>query len=158
YDIGRIMDIAKYIKSVGIDLVVAPVYLQEMNHDEIGKIIEFAKKLGCKVGIQNFLEYPYGKKPVKQLEWDRFYDVLGKLEKEYKVKLIDPELGFEIKTDKALKKPFRKGQQVLAEQIYEGYATAGDRLIALQGRMTKKKQKIKLIRDKHNIYIGAPLA
>ncbi|MCK4670778.1 MAG: radical SAM protein [Nanoarchaeota archaeon] len=157
YDIEEILKIAKYIKSKNIDLIIAPVYLQKLNHEEMGKVIQFAKEIGCQIGIQNFLEYSSGRKPVKQLEWDEFYKILEGFEKKYDVKLKNPELGFEIKEDKALERPFKKGQKIIAEGIYLGYASAGDRLIALQGRMTKKKQKLKLIREKHNIYIGAPL-
>lgn len=160
YDVDRIIGIARYIKSSGLGLVIAPVFLQGLNEGEIGKIIELAKELGCKAGIQNFLEYSRGRVPAEQLGWDEFYSRLEELEKKHGMKLIDPDLGFDIRKDRVLEKPFRKGQVVSAENIYPGYAAAGNRLIAVQGngRAGKPGQKIKLklIRDKHNIYAGVP--
>lgn len=159
YDIKKIKEIAEYI-SKKADLIITPVLIPAINEKEIPKIIELAKKIKAKIGIQNFLNYKFGKNPVKQLSWDDFYKRLKQLEKEHDIRLILDECLFNIKKTKELEKPFRKGETVKARIISPGRLT-NEKIAAIRGRIisipdcrAESAVKIKITRTKHNIFIG----
>ncbi len=163
YDVKRIMDISKYIKNK-LELQIAPVWVPGFNDNEIEKIIVFAKELGARIGIQNFLIYKHGRRPAKQMEWKEFYDKLLLLEKKHKVKLMLSEKDFNITKTKPLPRPFKKGDVIKAKTTCLGrwsnevLAVANDRAITLvnyHGKFVKNKTiKVKILRSKHNIFIG----
>ncbi|MBW3013376.1 radical SAM protein, partial [Candidatus Woesearchaeota archaeon] len=153
YDVEHVMQMARYIRQKGLDLVIAPIYLQGINEQEIGRIIEFAKEIGAFVGIQNFLSYAGGRKPAKELDFIEFEDRLKELEKRHKIKLLDPDTGIKIEKQKTLAKPFRKGQAVVVEARYPGIGVSDGRLISVPN-FDKKRFKVKLVRDKHNVFAG----
>jgi hypothetical protein len=156
YNISKILDMAKYI-SAKMQLLIAPVLLPGINEQEMPKIIEFAKSVNARLGIQNFLEYKGGRNPVKQLSWDEFNKKLEGWEKQFNVKLKLDLNDFGIKEQKTLKKPFRKGQVIEADIIYGEYAAAKERLIKIKPEKQKGKARIKITRDKHNVFFGSVL-
>lgn len=160
--------VKKIIKYVGerSNMLIAPVWVQGYNDEEMPKLIEFAlencKKSPIKMGIQNFLEYEHGRKPAKQMSWEFFYDNLGKLEKKYKTKLILNADDFNIHKSKRLEKPLKKNQTVKATVVAEGMY-GNDKICAAEGRSINvfncnakigSVVKIKLLRDKHNCFAG----
>ena len=153
YDVKHVMEMARYIRSKGLDLIVAPVYLDGINNNEMDELIVFAKEIGAFIGIQNFLQYSGGRKPTPELEFKDFKDRLRVLEKKHGVKLIDPDTGIKMTKQETLDKPFRKGQVIVVEARYPGIGVAGDRLISVP-RMDKKQFKVKLVRDKHSVFAG----
>ncbi|MBW3012555.1 radical SAM protein [Candidatus Woesearchaeota archaeon] len=155
YNVEKIMDLAEHIAKK-MDLLIAPVYIPGINDAEIPKLIQFAKKLNAMIGIQNFLEYKGGRNPVKQKTWEEFYAWLEELENEYGVKLkLGPD-DFNIVKQKTLQKPFRKNDIIKAEKKYDEFAEAQARLIKVQPT-PKQSLKVKITRDKHNIYFGTAL-
>jgi hypothetical protein len=147
-----------------IEIFLAPVYIPKLNED-IEPLIEFAKnyKKGPRIiGIQNFLNYKGGRNPVKQISFDDFYDMLAFWEQKHKVKLkLNPE-DYNIVKDKVLKKPFKKGQIINAiiklpgRRKNEVIAEASNRAITVYDCKFEfeKSVRIKIIRDKHNIFSG----
>ena len=77
----------KYI-SGKMDVLIAPLWLSGYNDADIEKLVILAKKMDVRIGIQNFLEYKFGRKPVKQKSWDEFYEFLKSIEDKHDVKLI----------------------------------------------------------------------
>ena len=57
YDIKHIKEIAEYIAKSKIELLLAPVYLPNVNDEDIEEIIQLAKKLNAKLGIQKYEVY-----------------------------------------------------------------------------------------------------
>jgi hypothetical protein len=114
------------------------------------------------IGIQNFLEYEHGKKPVKQQSWEKFYSWLSKLEQKYNLKLRLSREDFGIKKAVTLAKPFKKGQTASAKIVCQGkfthemLAASQDRIIAIPSCAEKigKNVKVKITRDKYNIFYG----
>jgi uncharacterized protein len=145
-----------------LDFLLAPVYIPKINED-IEELILFAKeykKNDPLIGIQNFLNYKGGRNPVKQKSFEEFYDILQKLEIKHKVKLILNQKDFNILPDKVLEKPFKKGQiidaiiKIPARKDNELIAEAENRAITVFDCKFEKNKKIriKLLRDKHNIF------
>jgi len=166
YSLNNILEIAKYI-SKKADLIVAPVWMPGVNDNEIPKLIDFAKSLQGKsqnrviLGIQNFLNYRFGRNPVKQMSWDLFRKKLKELEKSCQTKLLlDFKDDFNIRPTKPLPKPFKKGNRIEADIICPGrlagekIAAANNRSITLPNCAKTGRQKIKITRSKHNIYYG----
>ena len=155
YVVKRVLETAEYIAKK-MELLLAPVYVPGINDSEMPKLIELSKKLNAKIGIQNFLQYKGGRNPVKQKSWEEFYELLKNLEKKHNVKLILSAEDFGITAQKTLPKPMKKDDVVSAEVMYKEYASAKGRLIKINPT-EKKNCKVKITRDKHNIYFGSVL-
>lgn len=137
------------------DMVIAPVYMPGINEQDIEQIIEFAKKNGFRLGIQNFLPYKHGRN-VKGIRMDNFYEQLRTWEKKYMVKLIVTKEDFDIRKTKELPNPFRKGELVKPSIICDG-RLANESIGVLKERaihVRSNKQKIRISRIKHNIIVG----
>jgi len=165
-NLDHLKKIAEYIaKHPKINLLIAPVWVNGMNNDDIPDLIKYAKKLGVQIGIQNNLNYKSGRNAAKQVSWDEFYDWLGKFEKELDYKLLLNPLDFNIRKSKMISKPFRKSFTVDAEIICHGHnpdemlAKADGRTITLPKCFKKigSRVRVKINRDKHNIFYGEVL-
>jgi uncharacterized Fe-S cluster-containing radical SAM superfamily enzyme len=159
YDTKKVIDSCKYIASK-YRLVIAPVLVPGYNEKEIPKLIEFAKKLNARIGIQNFLNYQFGRNPCKSMDFEEFYKYLSGLERDYKTKLVFGEYDFGIKPTEKLKKPFDKGDIIKTEIICEGrlknekIAFSKDRLLTIPNCQKSGAVKTKIVRSKHNIFVG----
>lgn len=165
YDVAHVKKICEYAAKK-LEVMLAPVFVPGYNDGELDLIVKFAKKIGAKVGIQNFLHYDRGRTPMnaKQMPWEQFYEKLKKLEEENYFKLIYDEKDFGITKTKPLPKPFRKGQIIEAvikcggRYKGEAIAAAMDRNITVtdyaENAVNNKKARIKITSDKHNIFFG----
>jgi len=164
YNVEQIKKIALYA-SKKMQVAIAPVFLLGFNENEMENLIEFAKKLrgnrkGYFIGIQNFLNYRFGRNPCKQLSWDEFYLRIKDLEKKTNTKLIIGPEDFNIQKTKKLPKPFKKGQIIKANIVCPGrlrnemLAAASNRTISVPNCFKKGIVKIKITRTKHNIFMG----
>ncbi|MEK6948851.1 MAG: radical SAM protein [Nanoarchaeota archaeon] len=165
YNLKKVIELAYYIPKK-MDLIIAPVWLPGYNDEELVRLAKFAQEVGAgkncpPIGIQNFLNYRFGRNPVKPVELEVFYKKLQELEQKHGIKLINDEKMFKIKKCKELPKPFRKGQVIEAELVFPGrlpgemLAVANNRLISVPGCDKKEgKVKLKIRRTKHNIFLG----
>lgn len=162
FSVKHAKEIAEHIRNRGVSVTIAPVLMNGINDDEIVKIIEFAKNIGADVGIQNFLKYQFGKNPIKEVPMSEFYKKLELLEKKHNVKLVLSAKDFGITPDTHLKKTFRKDEIVEAIIVCDGrlsnekIAKALDRTISVFNcnKRIGSKIKIRINREKHNIYAG----
>ncbi len=169
YDTSRIRTLAEYIANKGktskVNLIITPVWIPRINDSEIEPIIKFALKIGAgrhglALGFQNFLNYKFGKNPVKQKEMDEFYNALEQLEQKHNTKLIFKS-GYYHNT-KPLPKPFKKGEIVKAEIMLPGrlagemITVAKERLISIPkcGKHIGTSVRLKITRTKDNIFVG----
>jgi len=164
YNVEQIKKIALYA-SKKMQVAIAPVFLLGFNENEMENLIEFAKKLrgnrkGYFIGIQNFLNYRFGRNPCKQLSWDEFYKKMKILEKKTGTSLLLNADDFKIKKTKKLPKPFKKGEVIHASIVCPGrlknemLAAASNRTISVPNCFKKGNVKIKITRTKHNIFMG----
>ena len=160
YNVDKIKEIIEYI-SKKTDILIAPVWVPKLNDEEIEKLIEFAKSLDIKIGIQNYLTYKFGNFVTKSVPWKKFYAKLKEFEKKYNIELIFSEEDFDIKKTKVLKKPFKKGNIIEADIKCKGrlpdtmIGISDDRNITISGNIAiGKKAKVRILRDKHNIFFG----
>ena len=159
YDLEHVKRVAEATKS-RMELLIAPVWIPGLNDAEMGPLIEFAKSLGARIGIQNYLPYRFGRNPTKPMPMDSFLEQLRELEKRHACKLLLGPEDFDIRPTKPLPKPFRRGDVVEAEVIGMG-RHAGERLATAQGRVITvtgcRKDgiiRVRLTRSKHNIFYG----
>lgn len=165
YNLQHLIDLAEHISKKGADMTIAPVLVPGINDKEMPSIIKLAKRLNCRVGIQNFLEYRFGKKPEKSRSWEEFFEMLKKWEREYDVKLLLSEKDFNISKTKKLDKPFKKGDTIKAKIVCPGampgemIAVSDNRTITIPKCREKRNKeiKIKITRDKHNIFYGSEI-
>lgn len=163
YNLAHVLKISEYI-SQKMELLIAPVWIPTINDDEIPKLIEFAKKLDVRIGVQNFLSYRFGRNPVKEAGWDRFNKWMKELEAKFDAKLLFTEEDFSIKKTKILPKPFKKRHVIKAQIVCDGrkkgdkIAIAQDRTITVPKCNKKGEIKIKITRSKHNVFYGLCLS
>jgi len=163
YPLKHVLELIEFISKLGANLIIAPIWVPGMNDSEIPKLIELGKRLRATMGIQNFLEYKHGRKPAHQESWDRFYEKLRVLEKEHKCKLKLHAMDLNIRPARALPKPFQVGDVLKARIICPG-RYRNERIVAAKERnitvITQRAQgevKFRILRTKHNIYIGKEL-
>ena len=131
YDVEYVKKMAEYAAKK-LEVVLAPVYVPGYNDAELGLIIEFAKKIGARVGIQNYLYYRKGRNPANTAEssWAKFYGMLKKLEEKHEFSLIMDESDFGVFRTDPLPKPFRTGNVV--EAVVKSPADIRTRPLRLQ--------------------------
>jgi len=151
-----------------LNFLLAPVLIPGKNEQEMQKIVELSKTIRSAfptIGIQNYLEYPKGRRPVKKpLSWDAFFAFVKRLEQETGKSLTSTKEDFRIHEEQELEKPFRKGQMIECEVCMPGryanemYAKAKGRLVNVQmpndTKALGKRIRVRIVRDKHSIYKG----
>jgi uncharacterized Fe-S cluster-containing radical SAM superfamily enzyme len=159
YDPKKIIEICGYISSKA-ELVIAPVWLPGYNDDEMPKLIEFSKEIKAKIGIQNFLNYKFGRNPCKQMSFEEFFKKIKEFEQKYDIKLIFDASDFNITPTDKIEKPFNKDEKIQAQILFEGrlknekIAFSKNRLISVPDCFKTGKIKLKVVRSKHNIFVG----
>ncbi len=166
YNLERILELIKFCKGK-VKVFLTPLIVPSYNDQEIEELVKFAKENKLGVGIQNFLKYKTGRNPAKPWGWDTFYGLLKELSEKYAMKLVYGPEDFKIRYTKKLEKPFKTGDVVVGEIVcFDRFP--GSKLAVVDGDWKKarmislpnckisvgKKVKIKIMRDKHNIFIG----
>ncbi len=165
YSITHMQDIIAYAaEKMPRTPIVAPVFTPGFNDQELEKIITWIKTLPRQpiLGIQNFLRYKTGRNPGKEMPWDGFYLLLSTLEKKHGIKLRLGKNDFNIKKTRDLPKPFVENDIITAtikcpdRFTNSAIAVAGNRNISVPRCEFRKGKKIevKIVRDKHNIFVG----
>ncbi len=163
YNVKHVKEVIAHA-SKKLKVIVAPVLTQGYNEDEMGKIILFIKSLEVKpiLGIQNFLKYKTGRIPAEEISWDKFYMMLDAWENKYDIKLKLNKDDFNIRKTKDLPKPFKEGEVVSVvlkcpDRFPDSsIGAAKGRNISIPGCPFKegKAVKVKIVRDKHNVFVG----
>lgn len=163
YNVKHVKEIISYA-SQKLKVIVAPVLTLGYNEGEMEKIVLFVKSLPVQpiLGIQNFLRYKTGRNPGKEMPWEQFYTLLEKLEQKHNIKLRLDKTDFAVRETKELPKPFQEGDIVPAiikapDRFPNSIlAVAKDRTISVPSChfQKDKKIKVKILRDKHNIFVG----
>ncbi|MBI2541879.1 radical SAM protein [Candidatus Woesearchaeota archaeon] len=167
YNLDKVIEIAKYIPKTRMDLIIVPVWMKGFNDEELPKLAKFAREIGAGktcpyIGIQNMLNYRFGRNPIEQSSMEEFYSKMKELEQKYGEKLIIDKHSFDVEELPELPKPFRKGQLIEAEIVLDGrignekLAVAKERLISVPNcdKSIGSKVKLRIKRTKHNIFLG----
>ncbi len=161
YNGKRVQEMIVYALQIGLDVILAPVYLPGINEKDIEKILVFAESVGCKkVYIQNFLPYRFGRNPVKSMSWEKFDRFLREMQEMHpSLELFAKE--HTCKQTKPLPKPFRKGDHVRATIVALGrypsefIAAAQGRCITIRGEgVIGKEITVEITGDKDNVFYG----
>jgi uncharacterized Fe-S cluster-containing radical SAM superfamily enzyme len=165
YDINKIKELAEYItKHTDIELLIAPVWIPNINDSDIEDIILFAKSIGAKLGIQKYEIYRYSRKmkKAKHDNWWRFYKKLAELEKKHSIKLKISKQDFNIIPAERIPTKMEIGEKVNARIIAPGWlkgqmiAMANNRCITVNncGAEIGRTINIKIVENKNSIYMG----
>ncbi len=163
YNVKHVKEVIAYA-SKKLKVIVAPVLTQGYNEEEMEKIILFIKSLEVQpiLGIQNFLRYKTGRNPAEEISWEKFYALLNAWEQKYDIKLKLDKEDFKIRKTKDLPKPFTEGEVVSVvlkcpdRFPNSSIGAAKGRNISIPGCPFKegKVVNVKIVRDKHNIFVG----
>ncbi len=172
YPLAHILSMIDYANEIGLPVLIAPLVIPTINDDpvrDIEPLVKLAKTIKSPyptIGFQKFLEYKGGRNPVKEVSFDSFFSLLKPFEEKYDL-VLTPRTNynpFNIFEDTKLEKPFKKGSVVKARIVSFGrvpsekIVVAGDRVITVRGLFKESGfVTVKIIRDKHNIFLAVPL-
>lgn len=164
YKIADMIENAREIVEIGIELRLCPVWIPGMNDEEIEKIVIFSKEIGAKMGIQKYEVYKYSRKvpKIKNINWWRFYDNLKKLEKKHNIKLILTRNDLGIHKAKRIEEVFKKGERVKLQVKLPGWykgqmiGVGRNRCVSLIDCRAKINDlvNVKILETDNNLYIG----
>ena len=164
YDIEKIKEIAKYATKNKIEVLLAPVWLPKINDEQIPKLIDFAKEIKAKIGIQKYEVYKYSRKMkgAKATNYWKFYNELKQLEKEKQIKLFLKKEDMNIKKVKRIQTTMEIGETLNAEVKLPGWlpnqmiTIAKERCITVNdcNEKTGTFLKLKITDNKNNIYLA----
>ncbi|HLC61107.1 MAG TPA: radical SAM protein [Candidatus Nanoarchaeia archaeon] len=167
YNLNKVLEIARYIPTTKMDLIIVPVWMPGYNDEELPKLARFAIEIGAgkkcpPIGIQNMLNYQFGRNPEKEVSMEIFYNKMRELEHEHGIRLIFDKHSFNIENLPELPKPFKKGKIIEAELVLPGrlgnemIAVAKDRLVSVPECFKEigSTVRLKIKRSKHNIFLG----
>ncbi len=176
YDVKKVVELTHHIVSgTKTDLLVAPVWIPEINTTEIPKIISLATNMGAgktfpPLGIQKYEVHKHGRKVkgVKPTSWKGFYEQMRIWEKEFKVKLILKPEDFGIHRRIMLPIPYRKFETVRVEVVGPGWlrreklavTREKDRsltLINAEEVPVGARLKARVVANKHSLLIAEPI-
>jgi len=173
YDVKRVIDLTKYIvENTSIDLLLSPVWVPNINDQEIPRIIDLASKIGSgkrspPLGIQKYEVHKHGRKVkgVKALRWKQFYARLRAWQKLYKIKLVLRAEDFGIHKRLMLPILYKRLEKVRLHVVAPGWLRREKLTVTVQGDRTMTlinaenipvgaKVKARTIANKHNIYLA----
>ncbi|MBN1328989.1 MAG: radical SAM protein [Candidatus Heimdallarchaeota archaeon] len=175
YPLEKILEMAEYIVNSGVSLLIAPIWIPEINDVDIEKIVEFSCRINSKqkqyptMGIQNYLVHNEGRniKGIKQKSFNEFYEQLRSFEEKYNVQnLVLKQFMFKTKKSKMIPNPMKINEIVIGEVVLQGrlegevIAQAKNRLIHVSNASNLsvgKKVKLRITRNRHNIFFATPI-
>jgi len=176
FNIQKVVEIAHHIAfNTKINLLIAPVWIPDVNTSEIPNIIKLAKSLRLgkvfpPLGIQKYEVHKHGRKVkgVKSVFWKKFYDQLRLWEETFKIKLVLSSKDFGIHKLPMLPVPYRKFEKVKVEVVGPGWlkreklavTSAKDRSVTLLNAEKipiGAKLKARIVANKHNLFIAEPV-
>ncbi len=164
YDIEHIIRVAKYISKSKIKVIITPVWIPNVNDEDIIKLIKFSKELKCRIGLQKYEEYKYSRKikEAKKTNYYKFYKKLEEWEKEFNVKLKMGPIDFGIEKRQRIPTIFNKNDKIQIRIACEGWfkneliGIAKNRCITVVDRKANINDliNVKVTENKNNIYIA----
>ncbi len=164
YNTKKVIKNAELINKSKIELLLAPVWLPGFNNEDVEDIIKLSKKLNCKIGIQKYELYKYGRKvrKIKELNYWKFYRKLEEWERKFDVKLKLGPIDFKIKRTKRIPKVFELNDKVIVDIKMPGWidgelmGVSKNRAINIVNSNLKvgQRAKVKIINAKNELYIA----
>ncbi|HII15410.1 MAG TPA: radical SAM protein [Nanoarchaeota archaeon] len=164
YSLEHILGLTKIISDSGIQLLIAPVWIPKINDDEMPKLIELAKKLNAKIGIQKYEAYRHSRKVkgAKPVTFWKFYHKLKEMEQQYGIGLICTAEAFGVHKAKRLPTVFEENEKVQLVVKTPGWlngqmiAVGKDRCVSINDCRAElgKRVRAKILENKNNIYVA----
>ncbi len=164
YNVEKVISMLKYIKGTKIDLWLTPVWIPNVNDNDIKELIKFSKENSFNIAIQKYETYKYSRKmkQAKELNYWKFYRQLQEWERECGIKLKFTGEDPTILRRKSLPLVFDINEKVQGSVVCKGWfddqviAKARDRCITVNKCNANIGDKInlKIIENSNNIYIS----
>jgi uncharacterized Fe-S cluster-containing radical SAM superfamily enzyme len=171
YPLSHVLKMIEYCKQINLPVLLAPLVIPTFNDNhvrDIEPLIKLAKTIKSPfptISFQKFLCYKGGRNPVSEVEFDEFFDLLKPFESKYDL-VLTPKADynpFKIYGDTKLEKPLAKGEVIKAKIVSPG-RVPNEKLVAARGRVitvrgltnTSGSILIRIVRDKHNIFLAIP--
>lgn len=164
YDVDKVKDALVYAGKIGLNIMVTPVWVPNVNDKDIEEVIKFSKENGFGIGLQKYETYRYSrkmKKAKKQTYW-KFYNKIKEWEKAYDIKLKVRAEDLNVEKRERIPEVIDIGEKVYADIVCNGWLTgqmigkAKDRCISVNecNKEIGDKVRVKIIENKNNIYLA----
>lgn len=128
FEVKRVLDLVDYtLNNTNIDVILSPVWLKNINDQEIEKLVKWSyeKGLGKKwppILIQKFIPHKRGRIPkgVKVVDWNVFYNDLKNLETKLGYRLLFDSSVFNIFKTVPLPIIYSVGEKVKVRVVEKG--------------------------------------
>ena len=167
YSLKKVLATAKNIAESKIELLIAPVWIPGVNEAGIEGLIQLAKKLDCKIGIQKYETYKHSRRipKARPINYWKFYKQLEAWEKEFGIKLKFTAKDSTILAAKRLPEKFKQGDKEIVEIKCPGWmkgqmiGAARNRAVTVNDckAVEGDKIKVKITEAKNNIYLAEPI-
>lgn len=184
YNVEKVLHLIEAALGAGINVVISPVWVPGLNDGELPKIVRWAVEHGVGRGvytpvlIQKYIPHKRGRRVrVRPMSWGEFWKKLREMEKELGVSLVPKRGEYNIHKAPELPKPYKVGEivtvEVTARGIFKGEmlgvpitrrgTAVLDRTFTVaygwraSDELIGRRVKVKVIENKHNIYIAKPL-
>lgn len=170
YDVRRVAEMALYANSIGLDIMITPVWIPGVNDGDMEEIVVWASRnirnrSSPILGIQKYVVHKRGRKipGVREPSWDEFYRYLEELERRTGVRLRISIEDFGVKPDNSVPKPIIAGEKVIAKTYSIGWLRgevigyAKGRVITIVGiedLVEGQELMVRITHDKDNIYLA----
>lgn len=177
YDVKRVVEVAEYVaKETSIDLHVTPLWLPDINDDDIVAVINWAVKIGAgkkwpPVTVQKFVKHKYGRgRELRTVPWSEFWKFLEKLERKLGLRLTWTMNEWKMHYAKSVSRVLKEGDlvevKVLSRGLFKGEflgAYRGKVLVAVtparKARLSTGKYYLaEVISSKNGLYIVKALS
>lgn len=164
YNLDKVLESIDNIIKTKIELCLTPVWMPNINDEDIEDIIKFAKERNIKLGIQKYEIYKYSRKikNSKKVNFYRFYKQLESWEKKYNIKLKLGPIDYNIRKTRKIPLIFKRGEIISAIVKCKGWlnnqmiAMSKNRAITVNNCNAKPNSRIKVMitENKNSIYLA----
>ena len=164
YEILNIRRAIDALKKSKIEVLLAPVWLPNVNDKDIVDLIRFAKENSLRIAMQKYEEYKYSRKmkEVKKTNYFKFYKQLKEWEKEFDIQLVFKATDLDTIRANNIPTVFDINEKINATIIAPGWmkgqmiASSRNRCITVGkcDRQIGDKVNIKITENKSNIYLA----
>lgn len=164
YRLDKILGLIRDCKETSIELLLAPVWLPNVNDKDIEDLIAFAKEQQIGIALQKYEAYTYSRKEkeAKRITFYHFYKQLKAWEKKFGIRLIYNAESLQVFKAPSLPTTFAVGERVSLVIKAPGWmqgqmlGTAKNRCVTVVDcdAAIEDRINVEIIENKHNIYLA----
>ncbi len=164
YNLDNALKAIEILKKTSVEVLLAPVWLPNVNDNDIVELIKFAKEEGLGIAIQKYEVYKHSRRDpeAKKVNFYRFYKQLKEWEREFDMRLVYHADDLQVQPAPRLPEVMHAREKVQAVVKAPGWmpnqmiCSAKNRSITVINCCAKigDKLNIRILESNNNIYLA----